>query len=203
MEKMKKKSSKETENIYEILHTIGKKWSLELLEITKKTSKSYTELQKELGINSKLISAKLKEFMDLDLLKKEGDKYSLSKFGKKLMKNLKPITKAISKFTEEGMKMLKKENKKIKDKVSKVSKGKDLKKSMAAKVASEVKEVIVEPAKKVIKKVAKNAAPKKAPLYSGVKAPKAKVAPKKAAKKVSKKPAPLKSGVKKVAPKKK
>ena len=124
MEKMKKKSSKETENIYEILHTIGKKWSLELLEITKKTSKSYTELQKELGINSKLISAKLKEFMDLDLLKKEGDKYSLSKFGKKLMKNLKPITKAISKFTEEGMKMLKKENKKIKDKVSKVSKGK-------------------------------------------------------------------------------
>ena len=121
MEKMKKKSSKETENIYEILHTIGKKWSLELLEITKKTSKSYTELQKELGINSKLISAKLKEFMDLDLLKKEGDKYSLSKFGKKLMKNLKPITKAISKFTEEGMKMLKKENKKIKDKVSKGS----------------------------------------------------------------------------------
>ena len=197
MEKMEKKSNKETENIYEVLHTIGKKWSLELLELTKKTAKSYTELQKELGINSKLISAKLKEFIDLDLLRKEGDKYSLSKFGKKLMKNLKPVTKAISKFTKKGMEILKKENKKNKKKTSEVSKGKDLKKTMAAKIATEV---IVTPVKKTAKKVVKKTTAKKA--ASTVKKAMKKVAVMKApATKskavVTKKPTPLYSGAKK------
>jgi DNA-binding HxlR family transcriptional regulator len=167
MEKMEKKSNKETENIYEVLHTIGKKWSLELLELTKKTAKSYTELQKELGINSKLISAKLKEFIDLDLLRKEGDKYSLSKFGKKLMKNLKPVTKAISKFTKKGMEILKKENKKNKKKTSEVSKGKDLKKTMAAKVTTNIKEVNrITPVKKTAKKAVKKTTAKESYKYS-------------------------------------
>lgn len=92
---------KQTQQLYEVLHTLGKKRSLELLALAKKAPRSYTELQRELGINSKLVSTKIKELMHFNILKKEWDKYDLSKYGRKLYKKIKPLAKTISEFAED------------------------------------------------------------------------------------------------------
>lgn len=113
MENLEKKAEK----LYEVLHTLWKKWSLELLAIAKKAPRTYTELQRELGINSKLVSAKLKELVELDVLKKTWDKYDLSKFGKKLFKKIKPLAKAISDFADDVEKKVEKEAKEISKKI--------------------------------------------------------------------------------------
>jgi predicted transcriptional regulator len=89
-----------------------------LLAITKSAPRTYTELQKELGINSKLVSSKIKELVALDVLKKVGDKYDLSKFGKKLIKKIKPLAKMVADFTDNVEKKIEKEAKEISKKVN-------------------------------------------------------------------------------------
>ncbi|MFA7284518.1 MAG: hypothetical protein WC004_01710 [Candidatus Absconditabacterales bacterium] len=97
---MKEVASK-TDKLYDLLHALGKKRSIELMGLVKKIPRSYTELQKELGINSKLVSTKLKELLELRILKKEGDKYDLSKLGKKIFKKIKPLAKIVVDFAED------------------------------------------------------------------------------------------------------
>ncbi len=176
-------TSKKTDKLYDLLHTLGKKRSIELMSLVRKLPRSYTELQKELGINSKLVSTKIKELLDLHILKKEGDKYDLSKLGKKILKKIKPLTKVVLDFTED---------------MAKTSTKKVVAKKPAAKKVT---------AKAVVKKspvVKKKVAPKKAAVKAKAPAKKKVVAKKPAAKKVTAKAVVKKSPVvkKKVAPKK-
>lgn len=96
-----KDASSKTDKLYDLLHTLGKKRSIELMNLVKKIPKSYTELQKELWINSKLVSTKLKELLELRILKKTWDKYDLSKLGKKIFKKIKPLTKIVMDFADD------------------------------------------------------------------------------------------------------
>lgn len=172
------------EKLYEILHALGKKRSLEVIALTKKAPRSYTELQKELGINSKLVSTKIKELIELDVLRKEWDKYDLSKFGKKLFKKIKPLAKAISYFADDIEKKIEKEVKEIKSKVvekEKAEKKQVLKKDLTK--TSPLKNAKLNSAPKKETKILTKVAPKKANTTTKAsivtKSNSAKVAPKK------------------------
>lgn len=79
--------------LYDLLHVLGKKRSLEFLDSIKKSPKSYTQLQKNLNINSKLISSTIKELTIIGVIVKNKDQYELTKIGKKLLKKIKPLRK--------------------------------------------------------------------------------------------------------------
>ncbi len=79
--------------LYDVLHILGKKRSLEFLDLLKKASKWYTQIQKSLEINSKLISSTIKELTTIGAIAKKKDQYELTKIGKKILKKIKPLRK--------------------------------------------------------------------------------------------------------------
>ena len=194
-----KDSSNTTEKLYDLLHTLGKKWSIELMQLVKKWSKSYTQLQKELGINSKLVSTKVKELIELRILKKEWDKYDLSKLGKKVFKKIKPLAKVVVDFANELKDDFSEGAKKnhVAKKVSTLKKV--ITKKPAANLAKKVSQVVNSkaPVKKAValvkKEVTKVAAKAKTPVKKVITTAKAAVAKTNTAvKKAAAKIAPLK-----------
>lgn len=94
--------------LYEVIHTLGKKRSIEWLVLLKKWSCSYSELQKKLWINSKLVAWKIKELTDKKLIKKDKDQYSVTKLGKKILKEIKWISELVEKYDQKDNKKSKK-----------------------------------------------------------------------------------------------